>query len=276
VPKPTKPALPRFGGLLAASEPGTPLAGARALPQALLDPSPWQPRQHFDADRLQELAADIAARGILEPLIVRPVGARYEIIAGGRRFAAAGLAALETVPCLIQEWDDTTARGATIAENIHREDLTPEDEARYYAWLEGLGMSHREIGAAIGKSHNYVGRRLRLLSEPGALEAYHAGERGLEPERAESGTGRTSMEQTVTENEPAPAGYGPLPSTDSTPAIAPATIKGQSVFKPFVAAHRHAQTITPATLSPTDRADLAATVGELITELQGLKAELEG
>lgn len=215
MPKPTKPALPRFGGLLAASEPGTPLEGARALPLAALRPNPWQPRQHTDPDRLQELADDIATRGILQPLVVRDSGdGTYQIIAGGRRYAAATIAQLPSVPVIIVEMDEDAARDAAIVENIHREDLADEDEARYYAWLVGNGMSLREIGAAIHKSHMYVKRKLDTLAAPPATAALEFADEPPVPldTTPQTVTKRDSLPQTATPNEPPTFRRRPLDS----------------------------------------------------------------
>src|SRR5689334_11267886 len=146
--------------------PGEDLASARLLPRDLIDPNPWQPRQHADPERLAELRADIAARGILQPLVVRPHGEdRYQVVAGERRYQAAGLAGLAGLPCIIREVDDAEAQAIALVENLQREDLDIEDEARFLTSLHDAGMSLREIGSAIHKSYQYVNRRIKLAAD---------------------------------------------------------------------------------------------------------------
>jgi ParB/RepB/Spo0J family partition protein len=160
--------------------PGEELANARLLPRDLIDPNPWQPRQHADPERLAELRADIEARGILQPLVVRPHGEdRYQVVAGERRYQAAGLAGLTHLPCVIRDVDDAEAQAMALVENLQREDLDIEDEANFLATLHDSGMSLREIGAAIHKSYQYVNRRIKLAADPEALRAYRAGQLNL-------------------------------------------------------------------------------------------------
>ncbi|MEB3884084.1 ParB/RepB/Spo0J family partition protein [Lyngbya sp. CCY1209] len=102
---------------------------ATTLPIAKLKPPDYQPRQHFDPDKLEELAETIRKHGILEPLLVRPVGDRYEIIAGGRRYRAAKLAGLTDVPVVVRELDNKQALELALLENVQREDLNPVEEA---------------------------------------------------------------------------------------------------------------------------------------------------
>ena len=160
--------------------PGEELANARLLPRDLIDPNPWQPRQHADPERLAELRADIEARGILQPLVVRPHGEdRYQVVAGERRYQAAGLAGLTHLPCVIRDVDDAEAQAMALVENLQRENLDIEDEANFLATLHDSGMSLREIGSAIHKSYQYVNRRVKLAADPEALRAYRAGQLNL-------------------------------------------------------------------------------------------------
>ncbi|MBF6615009.1 MAG: ParB/RepB/Spo0J family partition protein [Chloroflexi bacterium] len=147
---------------------GTRLQGARLLPLELIRPNSWQPRQHADAERMQELIDDVRVRGILEPLIVRPVeDGQFEVIAGERRFRAATAAELRSVPVIVRE--DVTeeeAREISLVENLLREDLDIEDEARFIKALYDQKRSLRAVGDAIHKSYQCVNRRLKLLEDP--------------------------------------------------------------------------------------------------------------
>ncbi len=150
------------------------VSGSRMLSLADIHPNALQPRTHFDAERLDELAADIAAHGILQPPIVRPrPDGGYEIVAGERRYQAARLAGLEAIPVLVRELSNDDARVISLVENLQREDLSEEDE---YAFLFRLsqeqGLSTRQIGALIHRSHMYVQRRLRI--EEAGLSGAHA------------------------------------------------------------------------------------------------------
>jgi ParB/RepB/Spo0J family partition protein len=135
----------------------------------------------MDAERFAELVENIRVRGILQPLVVRPLaGDRYQVVAGERRYRAAQVLALEIVPVVIkEELTEEDARAISLIENLQREDLDIEDEARFLKALADTGWSLREIAAAIHKSHNYVNRRLKLLDNPAALLAYRAGRLNL-------------------------------------------------------------------------------------------------
>ncbi len=156
--------------------PGTELEGARELPIKLIDTNPLQPRQAFDPQSLRELADSIGEHGVLEPIMVRPVGYRYQIVLGERRFRAAALAELEHMPAIIREMDDIQAAFASTVENLQREDLDIEDEARRFAFLlELTGVSQRKLAEKLGINHVYLSRRVKLLKRPDLLSAYHAG-----------------------------------------------------------------------------------------------------
>jgi ParB family chromosome partitioning protein len=139
-------------------------------------PSPFQPRRHFDAERLRELADAIRAQGIIEPLVVRMVAQaglgdpRYELVAGERRLRAAREAGLETVPVVVRDFDDRTALEVSLVENLAREDLGAADEARALMRLaREFGLSHEQIALRIGKSRPYVSNTIRLLDLPDAV-----------------------------------------------------------------------------------------------------------
>jgi len=149
-------------------------------------PSPLQPRRHFDAARLQELAQAIRSQGIIEPLVVRPAAAadgegaaaRYELVAGERRWRAARLAGLAVVPVVVRELDDHAALEMSLVENLMREDLNPVDEAHGFQRLvRSFAMSHDQVAARIGKSRPHVSNAIRLLDLPPAvLEMLERGE----------------------------------------------------------------------------------------------------
>jgi|SRR5579863_130824 len=134
--------------------------------------SRFQPRRHFDAEKLEELTNAIRTQGIIEPLIVRPLASdldaqRYELIAGERRLRAARSAGLEVVPVVVREVDDHAALEMSLVENLVREDLNAVEEARAFVRLSReFNMSHEEIAARIGKSRPYVTNTMRLLELP--------------------------------------------------------------------------------------------------------------
>jgi ParB family chromosome partitioning protein len=144
-----------------------------------------QPRRNFDPDKLQELADSIAAQGVVQPIVVRPLGdSRYEIIAGERRWRAAQQAGLQDIPVVVRDVDDKTAMAVGLIENIQRDDLNPLEEAGALQRLLGeFGLTHQEVAQAVGKSRTTVTNLLRLLDlneevkalvEKGALEMGHA------------------------------------------------------------------------------------------------------
>jgi ParB/RepB/Spo0J family partition protein len=138
------------------------ISGAIIVKLVQLVPNFRQVRQHFDEKALGELAADIKARGILEPLIVREVAEEpgtYEIIAGERRYRAAQMAELEEVPVIVRTMDDREARFTMLAENVQRQDLDPRDEQRFFSELQNeLNLSQTEIAKLINRSVSYVSR----------------------------------------------------------------------------------------------------------------------
>src|SRR3954466_10532237 len=140
----------------------------RDVPVELVAPNPHQPRKRFDADSLQGLADSVRERGVVQPILVRPVaGGTYELIAGERRWRAARLAGLEAVPALVRSRDDAEALEVALIENMAREDLNPVEEARACAALvEELGLTREEVGRRIGRSRVAVSNLLRLLDLP--------------------------------------------------------------------------------------------------------------
>src|SRR3954453_23195805 len=149
-------------------EGGAPHPELRELPVELISPNPRQPRQHFDEDALVALAGSLRERGVLQPVLVRPVpGGTYELIAGERRWRAARLAGFDVVPAVVRAHGDTESLELALIENMAREDLNPVEEARACALLvDELGLSREEIGRRVGRSRVAVSNLLRMLDLP--------------------------------------------------------------------------------------------------------------
>jgi ParB family chromosome partitioning protein len=144
--------------------------GVRALPLDLIEPSDRQPRTEWDPLAMEQLARSIAEKGLLEPIIVRPKGARFEIVAGERRWRASRIAGLEAIPALVRLYGDQESLEAALIENIQRSDLSPVEEARAYEMLVQLyGLGHEEIARRVGKDRSTVTNLLRLLKLPDAV-----------------------------------------------------------------------------------------------------------
>ena len=137
----------------------------KQIPIEWLQPCAYQVRTHFDDTQLNELTMSIVAQGIIEPLVVRQLlPQQYEIVAGERRWRAAGRAQLQEVPCLVRELTDNVVREIVLIENLQRQELKAIEEANALSQLiEGNGLSQIEIATQIGKSAEYVSQRLRLL-----------------------------------------------------------------------------------------------------------------
>ena len=133
----------------------------------------YQPRRHFDEEKLQELADSISAQGVVQPIVVRPVGNVYEIIAGERRWRAAQLAGLHEIPAVVRDVDDQAALAMALIEKIQRDDLKPLEEAgALHRLLEEFGLTHQEIAQAVGKSRTTVTNLLRLLELESEVKAW--------------------------------------------------------------------------------------------------------
>jgi ParB family chromosome partitioning protein len=154
------------------------------IPIADVVPNPHQPRVHFDDESLGELAASITQLGVLQPILVRSVDGRFQLIAGERRWRAARRAGLTTIPAVIRTSDDVSAVEQALVENIHRADLTPlEEAAAYQQLIEDFDLTHDDVAHRVGKSRSAVTNTLRLLGLPpgvqhlladGRLSAGHA------------------------------------------------------------------------------------------------------
>jgi ParB family transcriptional regulator, chromosome partitioning protein len=151
----------------------------RSLPVELIAPNPRQPRRAFDEAALEGLAASLRERGVLQPVLVRPIaGGTYQLVAGERRWRAAQLAGLESIPALVRDRDDVEALETALIENMAREDLNPVEEARACAALvEELGLTRETVGLRVGRSRVAVSNLLRLLDLPDeALELLERGD----------------------------------------------------------------------------------------------------
>jgi len=142
--------------------------GVRVIPVDRIEPNPDQPRLVFDPEALHELAASIREHGVLQPILVRPLGEnRYQLIAGERRWRASREASLATIPALVEEIDDDTALEISIIENLQREDLSPLEEAAMYdRMIHEHGYSIRKLAEKLGKDKGYLENRLRLANAP--------------------------------------------------------------------------------------------------------------
>ena len=246
----------------------------QTLPLTQIDLNPRPPRQHGDPDRLQELKTSIATHGVLEPILVRPAGARYQILAGERRYRAAVAAGLTAIPAIIRaDVDEAEAAIITAIENLQRQDLAIADEARQFQQLVVLtGLSQRALAERLGKSHNYVNRRLRLLDRPALLTAVQAG--AVKQEDA--------LAQLYGERAPAdlpgpPAADGPLSHAETaTGHPASALAPGESTVRPrrryleeaYRPLKRIARQVERHTIPPAER-------GEWCQQLRACQAYIE-
>jgi ParB family chromosome partitioning protein len=141
-------------------------AQIREIPVAKILPNPAQPRLSYEEDSLTELADSIREHGVLQPILVRPTGSQYELIAGERRWRASRLAQRDTIPAIVVEFDDQTALEVSIIENLQREDVSPLEEASMFRKMTDLGYSVRQLAQKIGKDKGYVENRMRLADAP--------------------------------------------------------------------------------------------------------------
>lgn len=147
--------------------------GFALIATAEIEPHPDQPRRHFDEAALDELAASIAQRGVIQPVIVRPLSAgRYQLVAGERRWRAAQRARLHEIPALVRELDDTEVGALALIENLQREDLNPIEEAAAYQRLTASeGLSQADVAKMVDKSRSHVANLMRLLVLPTEVQA---------------------------------------------------------------------------------------------------------
>lgn len=142
------------------------------LPIDDLIPNPNQPRVHFDEETLAELAASIREIGVLQPVLARAIpGGRFQLVAGERRWRAAKRAGLETIPAIVRATDDLSSIEQALVENLHRQDLTPlEEAAAFQQLIEDFGLTHEQVSTRVGKSRSAVTNTLRLMSLPPSIQ----------------------------------------------------------------------------------------------------------
>ncbi len=164
-----------LGALIPAGETGEDSDGdAPRLEELALDsivPNPHQPRAHFDEESLSELAASIREIGVLQPILVRPTDTGYEILAGERRWRAARRAGLAVIPAVVRTTDDLGSVERALIENLHRQDLTPLEEAAAYQQLvDDFEFTHEQVASRVGKSRSAITNTLRLMSLPPSIQ----------------------------------------------------------------------------------------------------------
>lgn len=167
--------------------------GVRQLLVADLRPSTVQPRKRFDDQAMAELAASIAEKGVLQPLLVRPLATGHEIVAGERRYRAAQQLGLGSVPVVVRELSDRQALEIAIIENLQREDLDALEEAQAFVQLIDFGLTQEEVAKAVGKSRSAVANTLRLLALPLAAQ------QALSAKQISAGHARAILAQEVSD-----------------------------------------------------------------------------
>ena len=142
-------------------------AQIREVPVGKILPNPAQPRLSYDEESLTELADSIREHGVLQPILVRPSGAQFELIAGERRWRASRMAERDTIPAIVVDFDEVTALEVSIIENLQREDVSPLEEAAMFRKMtDAFGYSVRQLAQKVGKDKGYVENRLRLSDAP--------------------------------------------------------------------------------------------------------------
>ncbi len=145
--------------------------GLQNVPLSSIQPNPFQPRELFADDALHDLTASIREKGLLQPLLVRPFGSGFQLIAGERRFRAAQIAQLDTVPVIVRETPDGESLELALIENIQRENLNAVEEARAYRrLLDEFGLTQDEVAHRVGKSRSAVANSVRLLQLPPEIQ----------------------------------------------------------------------------------------------------------
>lgn len=143
----------------------------RDIPVGNITPNRFQPREHFDEDRLAALAASIAAVGVIQPVVVRALEDGFELIAGERRWRAAKRVGLATIPALVRGSDDEGSLETAVVENLHRQDLNPLEEAAAYRQLvDDFGLTQDDVASRVGKSRSAISNTIRLLALPPAIQ----------------------------------------------------------------------------------------------------------
>jgi ParB family chromosome partitioning protein len=152
------------------SETSRSAGGVREIDIDLIDPNPHQPRTRFREESLEELAQSIRATGLIQPVIARPAGVRFQLIAGERRWRAAQRAGLHRIPAIVREVSDHVALEMTVVENLQREDLNPVERARAFETLiDTFGLTQEDAATRTGKDRATIANSLRLLKLDGAI-----------------------------------------------------------------------------------------------------------
>ncbi|WP_129793502.1 ParB/RepB/Spo0J family partition protein [Sphingosinicella sp. CPCC 101087] len=150
---------------------GAPRGDVRLIPIASIEPHPGQPRRIFNEEALAELAESIAARGVVQPILVRPHGHRFQIVAGERRWRAAQKARLHEIPAIVRDFSEEETLEIALIENIQREDLNPIEEAQGYRRLmQEYGHTQEELSRIVHKSRSHVANLVRLLDLPARIQ----------------------------------------------------------------------------------------------------------
>jgi ParB family chromosome partitioning protein len=215
--------------------------GLREIDTASIRPNPYQPRERFDEELLNELTESIREVGILQPVLVRPVGDEFELIAGERRWRAARRLGIGRMPALVRESDDVAALEQALVENVHRADLNAlEEAAAYQQLIEDFSLTHEAVANRVGRSRTAVTNTLRLLQLPpsvqkhvrdGALSMGHARALLGTPDRAlqerlagqavREGWSVRAIEQAVREPAPSRGERSGVDASGATKALRP-------------------------------------------------------
>lgn len=165
--------------------------GVQMMPVSSIEPHLDQPRRHFDEEALEELASSIRSRGLIQPIVVRPHGHRYQIVAGERRWRAAQRARLHEIPVIVRDFDDAETLEVALLENIQRRDLNAIEEAEGYKRLIGeYGHTQEALGKLVHKSRSHIANLLRLLDLPDSVrQLVESGELSMGHARALIGAG---------------------------------------------------------------------------------------
>ena len=156
---------------VAAQAPSASTKAIQSIEVALIQPHPEQPRRHFDEGALAELADSIGKRGVIQPIIVRPHGGGFQIVAGERRWRAAQRAQLHRIPAIVRDFDEAETLEIALVENIQREDLNPIEEAEAYRKLiADFHHSQEALGRIVGKSRSHIANLIRLLDLPASVQ----------------------------------------------------------------------------------------------------------
>jgi ParB family chromosome partitioning protein len=232
-------------------------AGVQELPIELVRRNVDQPRRHFDTEDLQELAESIRERGVIQPILVRPVAeapGEYQIVTGERRWRAAQLAGLHQIPALVRELDDLEVLELAMIENIQRADLNALEEARGYAvMIKRFNRTHETIAGIVGKSRSHVANTLRLMRLPDRVQEH------LEAGRLTAGHARALLD------------------LEDAETLAERIIRGDLNVRQAEALARRARAASEAggkpKKKPSKNADTAALESDL-AEVLGLKVEI--